>query len=59
MNDSEIYTKWTPLEVARHYGLPEGLDGAGQTLAVIDMGEVLDLEELKIDFENWECRCRM
>ena len=52
MNDSEIYTKWTPLEVARHYGLPEGLDGAGQTLAVIDMGEVLDLEELKIDFEK-------
>lgn len=52
MEGTEIYPKWTPIEVARHYGLPEGLDGAGQTLAVIDMGEVINLQELALDFEK-------
>ncbi|MFK7836330.1 MAG: S53 family peptidase [Sulfitobacter sp.] len=52
MADTEIYPKWTPLEVARHYGLPDDLDGAGQTIAVIDMGEVMDMAELAVDFEK-------
>ncbi|MEP5732069.1 MAG: S53 family peptidase [Sulfitobacter sp.] len=52
MQGTLIYPEWTPIEVARHYGLPEGLSGAGQKIAVIDMGEVVDLAELAVDFEK-------
>ncbi len=52
MRGKEIYTGWTPLEVARHYGLTTEPDGTGQALAIIDMGEVLDLDELKLDFDK-------
>lgn len=52
MTLNEVFPKWTPREVARHYGWPDGPDGAGQTLAVINLGEVIQLDELKIDFEE-------
>jgi kumamolisin len=44
-----IRTRWTPKHVARHYGFPADLNGHGQTIAVINLGEHLDLDELRGD----------
>jgi kumamolisin len=52
MTDGEVQPKWTPQDFACHYGVPKGLDGSGQTIAVIDMGEALDLAELARDFRH-------
>lgn len=54
VTDSDVTTEWVPIHVARHYGLPDdpgsGLDGEGQVVAVIDLGECLDLTEVAADF---------
>lgn len=48
----EIFPAWSPREVAAHYGVPQTLDGDGQTVAIIDLGETLNLDELKLDFKK-------
>jgi kumamolisin len=46
---TEVRTRWTPTHVARHYAFPADLNGHGQTIAVINLGEHLDLDELRGD----------
>lgn len=47
----EIFPGWTPVQIAHHYGFPMSATGAGQTIGVIDLGESLDLEEVRKDFK--------
>jgi kumamolisin len=41
---------FTPLDLARLYGFPAGLDGAGQTIAIIELGGGYRRTELKTYF---------
>jgi kumamolisin len=44
-----VRPRWTPRRVAQHYGFPADLNGHGQTIGIIDLGEPLDLSELHRD----------
>lgn len=37
---------WTPTQVAQHYGFPSGVDGAGQTIALIELGGGYDATQM-------------
>ena len=37
-HSSEVSTSYTPLELGRVYGFPDGTDGTGQTIAIIELG---------------------
>lgn len=50
MEEQEIFPGWTPREIAAHYNVPPGLDGTGQRVAVIDLGEIVDPDEIRRDF---------
>lgn len=49
MTDRQIKPGWTPREMADYYGWPEDAHATGQTIAIIDLGEVLDPDEMKVD----------
>lgn len=49
---NEFFPGWLPIQVASHYGFPlADWDGAGQKIAIISLGGVLDERELQRDFK--------
>jgi kumamolisin len=47
----ELFPGWTPVQIAHHYNFPMASKGSGQTIAIIDLGESLELEEVMKDFK--------
>jgi kumamolisin len=49
---TDLRTRWTPRHVAQHYRFPADINGHGQTVAVVNLGEILDLDELRADLSR-------
>lgn len=47
---TESFPGWTPVQIARFYGFPMDASGKGQTIAIIDLGQTVNLVELAKDF---------
>ncbi|WP_425043524.1 S53 family peptidase [Primorskyibacter sp. S87] len=52
MTPKEIRPGWKPRDMADHYHTPRDLEGTGEIVAIIDLGEIVDPDELRKDFEK-------
>ncbi|MEM1322956.1 MAG: S53 family peptidase [Bacteroidota bacterium] len=49
---SELTTTFTPVQIARYYGIPANLKGKGQSIAILDFGASFDQDSINTYFEN-------